>query len=563
MALQTKEFSVTGKSSGGGITYTYLLRVTENSISIADNTSNLTVQAILKQNYSGTAFSSWNTGVSCSLGGKEVFSDYRKRRLDGTAEHIYHTWTGDVAHDSDGTLQLTVGGALWQSSYASFSPPAMEVRGVMALTAIPRASEISARDAAITGASRVTVSRYDAGFTHSIRWEFGELSGYLDESGAITHRETAFGAEAVDFSIPESFYGQIPDAPDGICTLTCTTYHGGAAIGTDSCHFTIRADESLCAPTLTAAVEDCNPETLALTGDAGVLVAGKSHALCSVTAAANHGASVVSVTAGGLPADSGSCVIEGIETGAVEVCVTDSRGFTARQTVTLPLVAYIPLGCNPSVKRTDPTSGNAVLTLKGSCFAGSFGAADNALTVTVEVGEQTLTVAPPVGIDHSYDTAITLSGLDYTCAHTLTVTAQDRLGRVVKTLTVPKGEPVFDWGERDFRFHVPVTGDFSGSFQGVYLRTRYLGDTDRIQLQTRYQEFSPNVTNRQSIFLFGSANGIAVYGLLTIHSSGGVSWAGTEGVTATVQSGGQVVLTLPRVTWDTFTALSAELFEIL
>ena len=56
MALQTKDFSVTKKSAGGGITYTYIIRVTENSTNKANNTSNLTVKAILKQSYSGTAF---------------------------------------------------------------------------------------------------------------------------------------------------------------------------------------------------------------------------------------------------------------------------------------------------------------------------------------------------------------------------------------------------------------------------------------------------------------------------------------------------------------------------
>ena len=88
MALQTKDFSVTGKSSGGGITYTYILRVTENSVNAAANTSNVTVQAILKQSYSGTAFTTWYTGVSCTLCGSQIFSDYKQRSLSGTAERF-------------------------------------------------------------------------------------------------------------------------------------------------------------------------------------------------------------------------------------------------------------------------------------------------------------------------------------------------------------------------------------------------------------------------------------------------------------------------------------------
>ena len=563
MALQTKEFAVTGKSSSGGITYTYLLRVTENSISIGENTSNLTVEAILKQSYSGTAFSDWNTGVSCALNGEEIFSDYRKRRLDGKAEHIYYTWTGNVPHNADGSLTLSVGGSLWQSAYASYSPPAMTVAGEMTLTAIPRASTVTARDAVITGTSQVTVGRYATGFTHSIHWSFGSLSGYLAADGSLTDREAVYSTETVNFLIPDSFYSQIPDAPSGTCTLTCTTYHNGKAIGSSQCSFTVRAEESLCAPALTATMEDCNPVTIALTDDPETLVAGCSNALCAVSAQAKNGAKVVSVTAAGLPVEGGSRVIEGIATGSVEVCATDSRGFTTRKMVTLPLVPYVPLRCNPSVKRTDPVSGNAVLTLSGQCFRGSFGAEDNVLAITVEVGEQTIDLQPQVGVDNSYEATVSLSDLDYTCAHTVTVTATDCLDRVVKTVAVPKGVPVFDWGEKDFCFHVPASGTFLGSFQGVYLRTVYLYNTPTCQLQSRFTQFQSGATGRQSLFLFGSANGVAVYGVLIIYGMGNMVWTGTEGVTVSALSGGRVQVNLSRNAWDTFTFMSADPFEIL
>lgn len=35
--------------NGEGVTFTYILRVTENSTNVAKNTSNITVQAILQQ----------------------------------------------------------------------------------------------------------------------------------------------------------------------------------------------------------------------------------------------------------------------------------------------------------------------------------------------------------------------------------------------------------------------------------------------------------------------------------------------------------------------------------
>jgi hypothetical protein len=324
-----------------------------------------------------------------------------------------------------------------------------------------------------------------------------------------------------------------------------------------------RADAALCAPSLTPSVEDSNPTTVALTGNAGVLVAGCSNALCSAAAQAKNSATLVSVTAGGVALRQGSCVISGITTGSVEFCATDSRGFTTSRTVTLPLVGYVPLRCNPVAKRTDPVSGNAVLTLTGSCFAGNFGAANNPLTITVVVGEQTFTLTPQVGVDHRYEATLSLSDLDYTRAHPVTVTATDRLGRVVKSFAVPKGEPVFDWGEKDFRFHVPVTGAFRGSFQGVCMQTFYVSAGDTLRMQSCFAQYQSGVNGRQSIFLFGSANNVPVYGLITVNAWGGVSWNGTDGVSVGVLGNGQLSVKLPAVSWDVFTALSGYTFEFI
>ena len=48
------------------------------------------------------------------------------------------------------------------------------------------------------------------------------------------------------------------------------------------------------------------------------------------------------------------------------------------------------------------------------------------------------------------------NGLGEQHLYTLTVTVRDKLETAQKTLILPKGLPVFDWGEGDFAFHVPV-----------------------------------------------------------------------------------------------------------
>ena len=127
MALMTKDFTATGKSSDGSITYTYILRVTQNSVNEANNTSNISVEAIIKQDYAGTGFSNWTTNATCTINGNQLFSDSAKQTLSGTAEKVLYTWNCDIAHNSDGTLSITVGGHLWQNGPANYSPPMLTI----------------------------------------------------------------------------------------------------------------------------------------------------------------------------------------------------------------------------------------------------------------------------------------------------------------------------------------------------------------------------------------------------------------------------------------------------
>ena len=512
--------------------------------------------AALNPGYSSTTSNARGLTASFSVGGT-AGTAVTNGAYDFTSPakvNLLGSFSGNIPHNSDGTRQVSFAGSFTTlSAYISGG----NLSAAVTLPTIPRASSISARDAIITGSTPVTVSRYAGGFTHSIRWQFGSASGYLAADGAMVSTEEIFPQTQLALVIPESFYAQIPGSPTGVCTLTCTTYSGSTRIGSSSCQFTVRADEILCAPQVSGSVEDCNPETLALTGNRYVLVSGRSDALCTITAEAKNSASITEKTVAGTPVTDDSRTVEKIETGTVTFAATDSRGYPGQYQVTLPLIPYVRLTCDASVKRTDPTSGNAVLTLSGKCFKGDFGAAENALTLTCRVGEQTLTVTPEVGIDNSYYTTVSLSDLDYTQTHRLTVTAADALDTVTKTLTVQKGQPVFDWGEADFQFHVPVTGDFFGTFQGVHIRTVRLSANDTVTVQ------SGMTAARQSVFLFGSANGRPVSGLAVLHTDGTGGWDGTEGVTVTGLGGSQFAITVPTKAYDWFTLLSAEPFTIV
>ena len=368
-------------------------------------------------------------------------------------------WGCTVTHNMDGTKTVTVAVDFkgYESSGKAANGFAITGSASVTLTHIPRASTIGATDANIGAGSVIAVSRKSTDYTHSIAYAFGGLAGYLTGDGGITDKETKFTATSIPFPLPESFYYEIPGSPTGKCTLTCTTYLGSTQIGEkQTCVFTVTAAKDQCAPLVTAQAEDVNEATVALTGNPAVLVRYASDAKCTITATPRFGAAIRAKTVEGTAVE--DVVILPAKDRYV-FAATDSRGYTTSVTLTPKGIPYVILTCRATAKRDDPTSGKATLTVSGECYQGSFGAAENALTLRYRVGGGDWVNLTPAFTDHTYTATAALTGLNYTQRHTITVEAADHLATATAASTVEKGIPVFDWGEKDFTFHVPVNMD--------------------------------------------------------------------------------------------------------
>lgn len=367
-------------------------------------------------------------------------------------------WTMEnVVHNTDGAksvkLELELRG-YGEDNYLHFRVAAAKT---VTLTHIPRASTAGASDANIGAISTISVIRKSADYRHSIACKFGALSGYIAADGSVSATEVILAQTSIPFRIPESFYAQIPNSAAGTCTLTVRTYGGSSRIGEDqTTQFTVTAAEHLCGPQVSGRVEDANPRTIALTGDKNTLVRYASNALCTITAEPRNSASIASKEIGGVEVSENSLRIDGVEAGAVVFGCMDTRGYSAAATVKKPLVPYLHLTASAAAGRSDPTSGRAWLTVTGNWFQGSFGAADNALAVSYSINGGSAVTAKAVSDGNTYKAEVELSGLDYQQSHRITVTVADRLETVTKMVAVGKGIPVFDWGEDDFMFNVPV-----------------------------------------------------------------------------------------------------------
>lgn len=218
---------------------------------------------------------------------------------------------------------------------------------------------------------------------------------------------------------------------------------------------------------------DSNDATFSLTNNRNCLVRYCSNAAISVSAEAYGDGQVTSLTAtcgDGKKLSSATGVLEGtmqgVGSGSFTVKATDSAGKTTTLNKSLPLIEYVKLTCDIGSAKPD-AEGNANVSVSGNYFNGSFGATKNSLSVQLRykrkgtswlnTEEEWQSINPTLN-GNSYTAQVELTGLDYQKAYTFQARAMDKLNTVQSATYAARATPVFDWGENDFQFHVPVRG---------------------------------------------------------------------------------------------------------
>lgn len=534
MALQTKDFSVTGKSLSGQTSYTFILRVTEEQTDNTNNLSYVTVQAILKQNTSGSGFSNRSIGVSCSLDGQTVFSSVEQRSLTGSEEHVYYTCSQVVPHNPDGSRVLQISGKLWSEGSYSNVPATMTLPAdTMTLTPIPRYSTVRAVDAAIGSVCAVAIVSPYTDFTHTVAYRFGGRTGYLTSDGGSSQTPEQLPGGMVYWTVPEAFYDQIPNKKWDTCYLTCTTFYNGVQVGPpQQTSFLASASEAACKPTLSPQVMAVDDKTLSLAGG-NRMIRYYSTLRCTPNARAYHGASIVETRVNGVQVQGAYLDIPEVDTVKFTVYTRDSRGWEAEAVHIVGLVPYEKPTVRFTARRTEPGSTTVEVQAEGSWYAGDFGLKENTLTLSYAVDSRNPVSVPATASDDGTFSATFLAeDVDYSKATRLTVIAEDLLFTADARVWVQAGEPVFHWDKEQFTFRVPVA--LASSVSGLYIRQ---GST----LQSRFADWGePGQT--QPVWLFGVVEGQPVQGLLAVGSDGSLNWSGSPQLEFTAGSKGKVVL---------------------
>lgn len=353
------------------------------------------------------------------------------------------------------------------------------------LSVDPAASKIGATDANIESASTITITKYDANFTTTVSYKAAGQSSFT----AIwtNQKHTAYG-----WTVPSSLYSLIPNAKEIEITLQCQTYSGSTLIGTETCTMTATASESKCKPKVSVSSEDVNAESLALTGNKKYIVNGISNLKVVTTATAQNGATISSIKAycGGKDFSGSTVIFPNVLFGATYVIVTDSRGFSTRvDDESITMIRYIEPTIVPTITRDTPTGDTVTVSVKGKWYNGSFGAAANTLRITVrrktssDANHHTMVDVPVTVSGNEYTATVQLSGIDYTKAYNFLLRLDDAIYTDAKGyrdakyafVDLAKGIPVFDWGEDDFRFNVPVTLP-GGMLADYVVEEAYSGD---------------------------------------------------------------------------------------
>ena len=388
---------------------------------------------------------------SVVINGVEVYSGGTYSNITDYQDRTFASASLKIAHTPDGSKSFTISGF---SGWIYESGTTYASAQTFTLPTIPRASSVSCSSANIGSNATITINRASTSFTHTLTYSFGSLSGTIATKTSSTN---------ISWTIPTTFYAQIPNDRSGTGTITCQTYNGSTLIGSKSTPFTATVNESASKPTLNPTAVDSNSATTALTGNSSKFIKYYSNASVATGAQARNSATLTSqkITCGAKSITSASGTINAVESGSFTFSATDSRGYPTTQTLNKTLIEYIKLTCSLNAG-APTTAGVATLKISGNYWDGTFGKVANTLTVQYRYKAQggsygSWTTVSATKSNNTYNATATISGLNYQTTYVFQARAVDKLATINTDEQARRTTPIFDWSKNDFN----VNGDFT------------------------------------------------------------------------------------------------------
>jgi hypothetical protein len=306
----------------------YKIMITQNSQSVANNTSNVTVSVRVYR--TNTGYTTYGTGtVYCTINGTQYTEAITSSDKITSSGIVLFSKTLNIAHNADGSKTLATSARITHDQFSSSNQSYSQ-----ALTTIPRATTPTVSASSVNMGASITINmpRASSSFDHTLTYKFGSATGTIGSDLGTSKA----------WEVPLSLASQIPNGTSGTCTITCKTYNGSTLIGTKTVSFTAKVPSSV-VPSISALT--VSEATTGLAAQFGAYIQNKSKLKVTITAAGSYSSTIKSykTTVAGKSYTASSftsSVLTSSGTVTISTTVTDSRGRTATKSSTVSVLAY-------------------------------------------------------------------------------------------------------------------------------------------------------------------------------------------------------------------------------
>lgn len=418
----------------------YKITITQNSQSVANNTSNVTVSVRVYR--TNTGYTTYGTGtVYCTINGTQYTEGITSSDKITNSGIVLFSKTLNITHNADGTKTLATSARITHDQFSSSSQSYSQ-----ALTTIPRATTPTVSASSVDMGKSITISlpRASSGFDHTLTYKLGSATGTIGENIGTSKAWT----------VPLSLASQIPNGTSGTVTITAKTYNGSTLIGTKTVSFTAKVPSSVVPTIGSVAVADTNS---AYATQFGSLVQGKSKAKFTIKAEGAYGSTITAYKTvvegktytGAAPTTS---VLTGSGNVTATITVTDSRGRTASTEKTFNRIPYTaPQITAFSVVRTDAKGvenyeGTNAKISASFAIASASNKNTNSYKFEYKPKSATTWTALKSGSGYSYnDSFVTGAVFDTNLAYDVRLTVSDYFGSITNTLDLSTAFTLMDF----------------------------------------------------------------------------------------------------------------------
>lgn len=324
-----------------------------NRQNVASNSSTVNVQARLRTNGYASMY-----GVTADLtvtinGGSAI--EHPAINIGTNSSQLIFGHDYSVPHNGDGTktVGIKISVALNAGGYGS-SMVAFDLK----LPTIPRASTISDVTGTLGSAMTLNINRKNSGFKHTVKYNFGALSGTI-----ATNVDTS-----VSWTPPLNLATAMPNKTSDWGNITVETYSGSSKIGSATCRLTLNVPDSV-KPTLgSITLTDSNATVKNLLNTANTFAQVMSNVKVTFNSASGaYGSTISSYRAEIVGKNQSTNSNNGFlgmmnfnGTVTIRATVTDSRGRTSNAVdVKVTVINYF----TPQISFTLQRSGSSSTTL--------------------------------------------------------------------------------------------------------------------------------------------------------------------------------------------------------